>query len=172
MKNSATFKIAAHGDREIVVRRVFDAPRRMVFDAYTKPELVKRWLLGPDGWSMPVCEIDLRAGGKYRYVWRNDSNGQEMGMGGIYREVVVPERFVATEVFDEAWYPGEAVDTIVLVEEDGRTSRPQTTMTQTILYNSRKTRDAVLKSPMQKGMARSYDRLEGFLPAVERVLSA
>ena len=163
MKNSGTFNITARGDREIMVARAFDAPRRLVFDAYTKPELVKRWLLGPDGWSMPVCEIDLRAGGKYRYVWRNDNNGQKMGMGGVYREVVAPERFVATEVFDEAWYPGEAVDTIVLVEKDGRT-----TMTQTILYNSRETRDAVLKSPMQKGMALSYDRLENFLPGVGR----
>jgi uncharacterized protein YndB with AHSA1/START domain len=168
MKNSGTFNITAHGDREIVVTRVFDAPRRLVFDAYTKPALVKRWLLGPDGWSMPVCEIDLRAGGKYRYVWKNEADGREMGMGGIYREVVVPERIVATEIFDEAWYPGEAVDTMVLVERDGKT-----TLTQTILYNSRETRDAVLKSPMQTGMAASYDRLEKVLPSLPReVLSA
>jgi len=165
MKNSGTFNITAHGDREIVVTRVFDAPRRMVFDAYTKPQLLKQWLLGPDGWSMPVCEIDLRAGGKYRYVWRNDSNGREMGMGGIYREVVAPERIVVTEVFDEAWYPGEAVDTITLVEQDGKT-----TLTQTILYNSRETRDAVMKSPMQYGMAMSYDKLEEFLPSLGREL--
>ena len=91
MKNSARFSITAHGDREIVVVRVFAAPRRLVFDAYTQPELVRKWLLGPNGWSMPVCEIDLRAGGKYRYVWRNDSNGREMGMGGVYREVVAAE---------------------------------------------------------------------------------
>ena len=161
MKNSGTFNITAHGEREIVVTRVFDAPRRLLFDAYTKPELVKRWLLGPDGWSMPVCEIDLRAGGRYRYVWKNDSDGREMGMGGIYREVVAPERIVATELFDEAWYPGEAVDTIVLVERDG-----QTALTQTILYNSRATRDAVLKSPMQTGMAASFDKLERFLPSL------
>jgi uncharacterized protein YndB with AHSA1/START domain len=168
MKNSGTFNITAHGDREIVVTRVFDAPRRLVFDAYTKPALVKRWLLGPDGWSMPVCEIDLRAGGKYRYVWKNEADGREMGMGGIYREVVVPERIVATEIFDEAWYPGEAVDTMFLVERDGKT-----TLTQTILYNSRETRDAVLKSPMQTGMAASYDRLEKVLPSLPReVLSA
>jgi len=168
MKNSTTFTIEAQGDREIVVTRVFEAPRGLVFDAYTKPELVKRWLLGPDGWSMPVCEIDLRAGGKYRYVWRQDSDGKEMGMGGAYREVVRPERFVATEKFDEAWYPGEAVDTIVLTEQAGKT-----TLTQTILYDSRETRDAVLKSPMQRGMAMSYDRLERFLPAVASlVLSA
>ena len=165
MKNSGTFNITAHGDREIVVTRVFDAPRRMVFDAYTKPQLLKQWLLGPDGWSMPVCEIDLRAGGKYRYVWRNDGNGREMGMGGIYREVVAPERIVVTEVFDEAWYPGEAVDTITLVEQDGKT-----TLTQTILYNSRETRDAVMKSPMQYGMAMSYDKLEEFLPSLGREL--
>jgi uncharacterized protein YndB with AHSA1/START domain len=158
MKRSETFTITAYGDREIVVTRVFDAPRQMVFDAYTKPEMVKRWLLGPDGWSMPVCEIDLRAGGKYRYVWRQDSSGKEMGMGGVYREVVAPERFVATEIFDEAWYPGEAVDTIVFTEQAGKT-----TMTQTILYGSRETRDAVLKSPMQKGMAMSYDRMEAVL---------
>jgi uncharacterized protein YndB with AHSA1/START domain len=161
MKHSGTFTITAHGDREIVVTRVFDAPRQLVFDAYTRPEMVKRWLLGPDGWSMPVCEIDLRAGGKYRYVWRQHSTGKEMGMGGMYREVVAPERFVATEIFDEAWYPGEAVDTIVFVEREGKT-----TMTQTILYDSRETRDAVLKSPMQKGMAMSYDRLEGFVVTV------
>ncbi len=163
MKNSRTFNITAHGDREIVVTRVFDAPRRLVFDAYTKPELIKRWLLGPDGWSMPVCEIDLKAGGKYRYVWKNDGDGREMGMGGVYREVVPPDRIVATEKFDEAWYPGEAVDTIVLVERDGKT-----TLRETILYTSRETRDAVLKSPMQYGMAMSYDRLEKFLPAVGR----
>jgi uncharacterized protein YndB with AHSA1/START domain len=158
MKNSGTFNITAQGDREIVVTRVFDAPRRLVFDAYTKPELVKRWLLGPDGWSMPVCEIDLRAGGKYRYVWRNDSDGREMGMGGVYQEVVAPDRIVATEKFDEAWYPGEAVGRIVLVEQNGKT-----TLTQTILYDSRETRDAVLRSPMQTGLAASYDKLGKFL---------
>jgi uncharacterized protein YndB with AHSA1/START domain len=163
MKQSGTFALTANGDREIVVTRVFHAPRQLVFDAYTKPELVKKWLLGPDGWSMPVCEIDLRAGGKYRYVWRQDSDGKEMGMGGVYREVVAPERFVATEIFDEAWYPGEAVDTIVFVERAGKT-----TMTQTILYNSRETRDAVLQSPMEKGMAMSYDRLEEFLVVLRR----
>jgi len=163
MKNSGTFNITAHGDREIVVMRVFDAPRRLVFDAYTKPELVKTWLLGPDGWSMPVCEIDLRAGGKYRYVWKNDTDGSEMGMGGTYHEVVPGQRIVFSEIFDEAWYPGEAVDTIVLAERDGKT-----TLTQTILYNSRETRDAVLKSPMQTGMAASYDKLEKVLPALER----
>jgi uncharacterized protein YndB with AHSA1/START domain len=163
MKNSGALNITAQGEREIVITRVFNAPRRLVFDAYTKPELVKKWMLGPDGWSMPVCEIDLRAGGQYRYVWKSDADGHEMGMGGVYREVLAPERIVFTEVFDEAWYPGEAVDTIVFVERDGKT-----TLTQTILYNSRETRDAVLKSPMQTGLAATYDRLERFLPSLDR----
>ena len=155
MKN--TLQVATRGDCEIVMSRVFEAPRQLVFEACSKPEFVRRWLLGPDGWSMPVCEIDLRVGGSYRYVWRH-SDGREMGMGGVYREIVVPERIVATEKFDEAWYPGEAVGIILLVEQSGKT-----TLTQTILYDSRETRDAVLNSPMEKGVAASYDRLEAVL---------
>ena len=158
MQNTETLKLTTPGDREIVMTRVFDAPRKLVFQAFTKPDLVKRWLLGPDGWSMPVCEIDLRVGGKYRYVWRRDKDGSEMGMGGVYREIVVPERIVATEKFDEAWYPGEAVGTLLLIEEGGKTS-----VTQTVLYESRAVRDAVLKSGMEKGVAASYDRLEELL---------
>ncbi|PYO76333.1 MAG: ATPase [Gemmatimonadetes bacterium] len=138
--------------------RVFNAPRRLVFDAHTKPELVKRWLLGPPGWSMPVCEIDLRVGGKYRYVWRSDSDGTEMGMGGVYREVLAPERIVTTERFDEAWYPGEGVGTLLLVERGGKT-----TLTNTMRYESRAARDGVLKSGMEKGVAESYDRLAELL---------
>jgi uncharacterized protein YndB with AHSA1/START domain len=158
MTNSGTLKVAARGDRELVMTRVFDAPRSLVFDACSKPELVKRWLLGPDGWSMPVCEIDLRVGGSYRYVWRRDKDGSEMGMGGVYREIVVPERIVSTEKFDQAWYPGEAVGTLLLVEQGGKTI-----LTQIVLYESRETRDAVLKSPMESGVAASYDRLAALL---------
>src|SRR5438552_6864533 len=91
MKLSETFKIEPAGDREIIMTRVFDAPRKLVFDALTKPELVKRWLLGPPGWAMPVCEIELKLGGTYRYVWRRDAGETEMGCGGVYREIVRPE---------------------------------------------------------------------------------
>src|SRR6185503_3106474 len=119
MINTEKLKVSASGDREIVMTRSFNAPRRLVFDAFTKPELVRQWLLGPDGWSMPVCEIDLRVGGKYRYVWRKEATGEEMGMGGTFREIVRPEKLVATEKFDEAWYPGEAVDTTVFEERGG-----------------------------------------------------
>jgi uncharacterized protein YndB with AHSA1/START domain len=163
MNMSGALKIAANGDRELVMTRALNAPRSLVFDAFTKPELVRRWLLGPDGWSMPVCEIDLRVGGTYRYVWRNDRTGTEMGMGGVYREIVVPERLVSTEKFDEAWYLGEAVGTIVFVEQGGKT-----TVTQTVRYDSRETRDGVLKSPMESGVAASYDRLEALLASPEQ----
>ncbi len=157
MKNTGTLKVTTPTDREIVMTRVFDAPRSLVFEAFTKPELVQRWLLGPDGWSMPVCEIDLRVGGSYRYVWRH-ANGKEMGMSGVYREIVAPERIVSTEKFDDPWYPGEAVGTLVLIEQDGKT-----TVTQTMVYESREIRDGILKSGMERGVARSYDRLAELL---------
>ena len=158
MTHPGNLKLTTRGDREIVMTRAFDAPRKLVFDALTKPELVKQWLLGPDGWSMPVCEIDLKAGGKYRYVWRRDKDGTEMGMGGVYREIVVPERVVATEKFDQSWYPGEALGTLILIEQGGKT-----TLTQTVLYESREARDGVLKSGMEKGVVASYDRLANLL---------
>ena len=161
MKNPGTLKLTTPTEREIVMTRIFDAPRRLVFDALSKPELVKRWLLGPPGWTMPVCEIDLRVGGAYRYVWRH-ARGKEMGMGGIYREIVPQERLVFTELFDEAWYPGEALVTTTLAEQGGRT-----TLTSTVLYVSQETRDAVLKSGMESGVVASYDRLEELLASIE-----
>ena len=158
MKNSETLKVTTPSEREIAFTRKFDAPRTVIFDALTKPELIKRWLLGPPGWSMPVCEMDLRVGGPYRWVWRSDKDGSEMGMGGIFREIVPPERFVATEKFDQAWYPGEAVVTNALEEKDGRT-----TLTLTIRYESKEARDTALKTDMEKGVGASYDRLEQIL---------
>ena len=162
MNNPGSLKITTRGERELLMTRGFNAPRRLVFDAFTKPERVRHWLLGPDGWSMVVCEIVLRVGGHYRYVWRRDKDGTEMGMSGVHQEVVPPERIVATEKFDQAWYAGEAVNTTVLVEQGGKT-----TLTQTVLYQSREARDGVLKSGMERGVAASYDRLEKLLDTVE-----
>lgn len=153
MAGTGKLKVVAHNEREIVMTRVFDAPRNLVFEAYTKPELLKRWMFGPDGWSLSVCEIDLKVGGKYRYVWRH-SDGSEMGMGGVYREIVPPERVVCTELFDQDWTGGEALGTIVLTEKDGKT-----TLTQTMRYASKEARDNVLKSGMEQGLGASYDRL-------------
>ena len=157
MTNTGKLKVTTPTDREIVMTRVFDAPCRLVFEALTKPELVRQWLLGPPGWTMPVCEIDLRVGGTCRYVWRN-ADGTEMGMSGVLREIVPPERLVATEKFDQPWYPGEAVVTSVLTEEGG-----QTMLTLTVRYESREIRDGVLKTPMAQGVAAGYDRLAELL---------
>ena len=157
MNYAGTMQLATPTEREIVVTRVFNAPRKLVFDAFTKPELLKRWMFGPGGWTLEVCEVDLKVGGAYRYVWRGP-NGAEMGMGGIHREVVPSERLVATQLFDQDWTGGEAVGTLVFTEQDGKT-----TITNTILYSSREVRDAVLKTPMDKGMAAGYDRLEKLL---------
>lgn len=154
MTTGSTLRLITPSDREITMSRVFNAPRAFVYEAHARPELVKRWLLGPPGWSMPVCEIDLRVGGSYRYVWRRDSDGSEMGAGGVYREIVPHERLVATERFDEAWYPGEAELTTTFVEHNGRT-----TLTTTVRYESREARDAVLRSPMEQGVTASYERL-------------
>ena len=158
MAKRGALQVEARGEREIVMTRSFAAPRGLVFDAFTRPELIRRWLLGPDGWTMTVCEVELRVGGAYRYVWRRDRDGTTMGMGGVYREIAAPERLVTTEKFDEAWYPGEAVASLVLSEEGGRT-----TVTQTVRYESAEARDGVLKSGMESGVAVSYDRLEAIL---------
>jgi len=157
MSPAGSLKVTTPTDREIALTRVFDAPRQLVFEAYTKPELLKRWLGVHAGWSWAVCEVDLRVGGAYRYVWRGP-DGNEMGMGGVFREIVVPERIVATEAFDQSWYPGSAVTTVRLVEQGGRT-----TLTLTVRYESREARDAVLKSPMEQGVAAGFDKLEELL---------
>src|SRR5687768_16510265 len=162
MKNTGALKVTTPSDHEIAMTRAFDAPRKLVFDAFTKPELIKRWLLGPPGWSMPVCEVDLKVGGMYRYVWRKDDDRTEMGIGGVYREIAAPERIVHTERFDDPWYPGEALVTTVFAEKGART-----TVTQTMLLESREARDGVLASGMESGVAVSYDRLAELLASPE-----
>lgn len=157
MMNPGSMKIALSGDRAIVFTRPFSAPRQLVWDAHTKPELLKRWLTGPPGWSLDVCTVDLRVGGKYRYVWRGP-DGVEMGMGGVHREVAAPERLVSTQLFDEDWTGGEAVGTLVLTENGD-----QTMLTNTVVYASPAAREAVLKTPMEQGMQASFDRLEQVL---------
>ena len=142
-------------DREIVMTRVFDAPRRLVFEAWTDPRHVPQWLLGPEGWTMPVCEIDLRPGGAWRFVWRK-SDGAEMEMTGLYREVVLPERVVHTESWGAEW--PETLNTLTFAEKDGKT-----TASLTVLYPSKEARDAALKTGMEDGVAVSFDRLEGLL---------
>ena len=156
-----TLSIATSNDTDIVMTRVFDAPRTLVFEALTRPELMLRWFNGPPGWKLVVCEADLRVGGAFRYVWRKES-GKEMGMGGVFQEIVPPERIVNTEKFDEAWYPGEALNITVLTEHAGKT-----TLTLTVRYDSQEARDAVMRSGMDQGVEYSYDRLAEMLDAFQ-----
>jgi uncharacterized protein YndB with AHSA1/START domain len=160
MKNPDTLQVTTPSEREIAMTRAFNAPRSLVFDALTKPELVKRWLGVFGGWSMEVCDIDLKVGGTYRYLWRG-ADGRQMGMRGVYREIARPERIICTESFDEKWYEGgDALDTTVLMEQGGKT-----TLTTTVRYASQQVRDAVLRSPMEHGVAKSYDKLAELLAA-------
>jgi len=158
MKNAGTLKVTMPTEREVVMTRVFDAPRRLVFDALTKPELFKRWF-GPRGWSLAVCEIDLKVGGAWRSVLRGPS-GKDMGMRGVYQEIVRPERLVSTESFDD--YPGESLNTLLLAEQGG-----ETTLTIKVLYESREIRDAVIKSGMEHGAAECYDKLAELMASAE-----
>lgn len=159
MKNTGTLKVETRGDREIVMTRVFDAPRELVFRALTTPELLKRWF-GPHGWTLAECEIDLRVGGAWRFLSKGP-NGRTMGMRGVYRVIAPPERLEYTESFDEWPQQGSALITITLAERDGRT-----TLTGTSLAPSREIRDAVLATGMEHGAAETYDRLADMLQAL------
>lgn len=153
-KSGAT-TYATPSDREIVMTRVFDAPRRLVFEAWTNPVHVPHWMLGPEGWSMPVCEIDLRPGGAWHFVWRR-SDGTEMGMHGVYREIKPPERVVFTERWGGDW--PETLNTVIFSERDGKT-----TMTCTMLYPSKEARDAAFETGMKDGASISFERLAEYL---------
>ena len=152
-----TVVVTTPNEREIHVTRVFDAPRTTLWECHTKPELVRRWMLGPDGWSMPVCEIDLRVGGGYRHVWRNDEDGSEFGFRGTYRDIVAPERIVHTEGFDgtEPSDTGDALCTLTFSEKNGRT-----TLSYSMIFPTREIRDQALQTGMTDGMESGYVRLE------------
>jgi len=135
--------------------RVFDAPRRLVFQAWTNSEHVPHWMLGPKGWTMPVCEIDPRPGGAWHFVWRH-SDSTEMEMRGVYREITPPERLVSTESWGGKW--PETLNTLILSEKDGKT-----TIAQTVLYPSKEARDEALKTGMKEGVNQSFDRLAEYL---------
>jgi uncharacterized protein YndB with AHSA1/START domain len=145
-------------ERELVVTRAFDAPRELVWEAWTNPEHVPNWLLGPEGWTMPVCEIDLRPGGAWHFVWRRD-DGTEMEMRGEYREVDPPARLVNTESWGGEW--PETVNTVAFDEEEGKT-----TVTITVLYPSQEAREAATATGMESGMNRSFDLLDGYLVSI------
>jgi len=157
--NTGGLKVATPADREIVMTRVFDAPRPLVFNAWTDPGQVPLWMLGPEEWTMPVCEVDLRVGGAWHFVWRH-SDGAEMEMRGVYREIEPPGRLVSTESWGGDW--PETINTLVLSEEDGKT-----TVTLGILYPSKEARDAALRTGMTEGVSASFDRLAGLLASAD-----
>jgi len=159
MNDAGTLKVTTPSDREIVMTRIFDAPRGLVFDAWTNPEHLPRWMLGPEGWTMPVCEIDLRPGGAWHFVWRR-ADGTEMEMRGVYQEITPPERLVSTESWGGDW--PETLITLTLSEDHGKT-----TLTQSILYPSQEARDAALKTGMADGVSMSFDRLAGYLASID-----
>lgn len=158
--NTGKLQVTLPGDCEILVTRELTAPRQLVYDAHTKPEMVQRWLFGPDGWSMPLCEIDLRVGGRYRYVWRQLEGGMEFGTGGRFLEIVPGEKVVSTEAFEGALNQGEAVNTLSFTERGGRTL-----VSLHMRYPSQAIRDAAIESGMNDGIEAGYARLEGQLGA-------
>jgi uncharacterized protein YndB with AHSA1/START domain len=160
MKN--TLKVATAGDREIVITREFNAPRTLVWDTMSKPELLRRWLFGPPGWALTVCEDEQRVGGTFRWEW-SGPDGAAMTMSGVYREISPPERCVRTETFETGCFPqmGEQLATLVLTERGEKTA-----LTLTVLYPSKEARDGALASGMEKGMAAGYDRLDEILQTV------
>jgi uncharacterized protein YndB with AHSA1/START domain len=150
-------QLSTSGERELVMTRSFAAPRELVFACHTRPELVRRWLLGPPGWTMPVCEVDARVGGVYRYEWRGP-DGEKMGASGVHREVVAPERLVFTQLFDGDWTGGETLISIVLRQQNDRTE-----LTETIVFVSAEARAAALATGMAEGMESSFQQLEALL---------
>ena len=152
-------------DLEVVVMRDFKAPRAIVFNAWTDPKLLPRWLLGPPGWTMPVCEMDLCVGGAFKWRWRGE-DGAEFGFTGEFHEIVRPARIVHVERYDPGdvgGEMGEALVTSVFTEKAGIT-----TQTMTIRYASKEMRDAALKTGMTDGMEMSFQKLDALLAETAR----
>lgn len=155
MTMTGKLQITTPTPTEVVMTRVVDAPRTLVWEAWTSPALLPKWMLGPEGWTMPVCEVDLRPGGAWRFVWRM-ADGQQMEMVGRYVEVEAPGRLVSTERWGPEW--PETINTLTLTEKAGKT-----TVVQTVRYPSKEARDAALKTGMAEGMGQGFDRLERLL---------
>ena len=156
-RNPGTLQLSTPSDLEIRMKRMFAVSRNRVFFAFTKPELLKRWFIGKPGGTLAVCQVAVKAGDSFRYVWR-DPDGNEMGMSGVCLEIKRPERLVATEQWDQQWYPGQATGTITFTEEGGIT-----TLTQTIRYESQAARDLVLQTQIEHAVALGYERLSELL---------
>lgn len=151
----STLHVETRGDLEIVFTRAFNAPAQLVFDAHTRPDLVRQWMPDPAGWTMPACEIDLRVGGRFRYVWRRAGETADIAMVGVFQEISPPHRFVHTETFEGDPTGGETLSITEFVEHDGRTA-----MTLTLRYASSEARAGALATGMAEGMEGGYARLD------------
>ena len=151
-------EVELRDDTEIVVRRAFAAPADLVFAAFTVPKLMQRWLLGYPGWTMPVCDVDLRPGGTYRQRWRETETGNEFGFKGVYHEIDAPNRIVQAEVFedDPSWGENNIITTFDAV--DGGTL-----VTMIMRFDTPEARQAAMETGMTDGMESSYKMLDAEL---------
>ncbi|HKU43897.1 MAG TPA: SRPBCC family protein [Polyangiales bacterium] len=156
-----TTQVTKPSDHEVKVTRSFKAPRELVYEAYTTPDLLQRWLGGP-GWSMPVCEMDVRVGGKFKWLWRSDEGGQEFGFHGEFIEVNAPAKLVNTEHYDAGTFGGDmgdgSLNTTEFIEDKGFT-----TLTVLMRYKTKQACDAALATGMTDGMEQSYQQLDALL---------
>lgn len=154
-------EVSQPGDREVRVVRIFKAPRQLVWDAHTKPELMQKWCYGFAGWTLPICEMDVREGGTYRWRWRNGADGSEFGFHGTFSEVKAPSKLAHDQYFD----PGDmeyampvgdpCLITLALSEADG-----VTTLTTTMTFVSKEARDGAVSTGMTGGMEVGYARID------------
>lgn len=152
-------EVTTPSDTEVRVERAFDAPVGLVWRAYTEPALVRQWMLGPPGWSMPVCEMDLRVGGKYRWRWRSDTDAKEFGFFGEFLEVEPKRRTVQTEFFDPGDLNenmGDGAKVTLTFEEKG----DRTIVVTLMDFGTKASRDAALATGMTNGMEMSYQLLD------------
>ncbi len=158
---NAQAQVTFPNDRQVRVVRSFRAPRALVYRTYTEPALVRRWMLGMPGWTMPVCEMDVRVGGAFRWRWRSDADGKEFGFAGVYQEVVAPKRLVNTEAYDPGDVGGDMGEALITTEFTE--SAGITTLTTLIEYPSREVRDAAVATGMTDGMEVSYQMMDRLL---------
>jgi uncharacterized protein YndB with AHSA1/START domain len=162
----APAQVTLPSDREVRVTRQFNAPRQLVYDAHTKPELVRKWQVGYPGWDMPVCEMDVRVGGKYKWQWKNQEDGKQFGFFGDFTEVNAPSRIAHEQYYD----PGDmdysmpvgdpCIVSVDLTEQNG-----VTTLVCTMKFASKEARDGAVATGMTDGMEYSYTRLDDMFKA-------
>jgi uncharacterized protein YndB with AHSA1/START domain len=162
MNNAATFSFAPQADREIVVKRLFDAPRDLVWRCFTEPGLITRWMSGPPAGPLTIRAMDFKIGGAYRWEWRLDATGAIMGLSGVFQDISRPQRIVHTENWAQPYSMGETVVTTGFADQDGKTAA-----TIAVRYQMPAARDAMVKSGMAGGMSQCYARLDAFLKSAD-----